>query len=296
MSDRRASVPTPFPWPFFILAYAVSWALWGVAYLVARTAPPVTGTTEDLLAAAPPAMLALVLLGVGPFVAAFVLTRKEEGRDGVRALWRSGWTVRLPAGWLLVILLLFPILRIVALLLSGAGVSLEAFRNPLGLAGLGVFMYFLGGPFGEEFGWRGYALPRLLDRSGPLAASLILGIFWVFWHLPLFFIPGSPQAQIPFGPWAVSVLGLSVLFTWVHRNVGGVVFAAILFHTMANFSTDLFRPARDSGMELGGAEGLTLMATAAAGALVGLTWRPGVDELAPVGGDTLRRRRGCTDG
>ena len=71
MSGRDAR----FPWDFFALAYLLSWIPWGVAYLVARRSPPVTGTTEELLAAAPPAMLALVLLGVfGPFAAAFALT------------------------------------------------------------------------------------------------------------------------------------------------------------------------------------------------------------------------------
>jgi membrane protease YdiL (CAAX protease family) len=235
---------TRFPWDFFALAYALSWLPWGVAYLIAPPSPPVAGTTEELLAAAPPAMLALVLVGVfGPFAAAFLLTWSREGRAGVLGLWRSGWRVRLPIRWLVVILLLFPVLRIVSLLLAGTGISLELFRTPVQLIGLAVFMYFLGGPFGEEFGWRGYALPRLLERSGALGASLVLAAFWIAWHLPLFFIPGSPQAQIPFGPWALSVVGLSVVFTWVHVHVGGAVFAAILLHTMANLSTDLFRPA-----------------------------------------------------
>jgi membrane protease YdiL (CAAX protease family) len=242
MSGRDAR----FPGDFFALAYLLSWIPWGVAYLVARRSPPVTGTTEELLAAAPPAMLALVLLGVfGPFAAAFALTWRKEGRSGVSSLWRSGWRVRLPFTWLLVILLLFPALRIVALLLAGTGVSFELFTAPLQLMGLAVFMYFLGGPFGEEFGWRGYALPRLLAVSGALGASFALAVFWIGWHLPLFLIPGSPQAQIPLGPWALSVIGLTIVFTWVHINVGGAVFAAVLLHTMANLSSDLFRPSAE---------------------------------------------------
>jgi hypothetical protein len=108
-------------------------------------------------------------------------------------------------------------------------------------------MYFLGGSFGEEFGWRGYALPRLLDGWSALGASLILGAFWVVWHLPLFFIPGSPQAQMPFWPFAASTTALAVIYTWVHVHVKGIVFAALLLHTTGNLSANLFAPLRDGG-------------------------------------------------
>ena len=184
-----------FPWDYFALAFAFSWSFWGLAYLMMRGRPTVEGNTEALLESAPPAMLVLVLVGVfGPFFGAFVLTAKREGRDGVSALWKSGWSFKLPLPWLLVALFLFPAVRIASLLASGAGVSFEIFTRPLTLIGLTLFMYFLGGSFGEEFGWRGYALPRLLERQSALGASLVLGLIWVAWHLPLFFIPGSPQA------------------------------------------------------------------------------------------------------
>ena len=76
---------TPFPWSYFALAYAFSWACWGIAAVFAVDAGPVEGGTEELLAAAPPGMLALVLLGVfGPFAAAFLLTWRREGRGGGR--------------------------------------------------------------------------------------------------------------------------------------------------------------------------------------------------------------------
>ncbi len=277
MNDERkdAQQPVPFPWDYFALTYAFSWAFWGIAYLFARNQPPVTGTTEDLLAAAPPALLALVLLGVfGPFFAAFVLTWQRQGRSGAAALWRSGWRVRIGVKWFLVALLIFPAIRIVALLAAGSGVSFEAFTRPLSLLGLTVFMYFLGGPFGEEFGWRGYALPRLLNRSNALTASLVIGFFWVCWHLPLFIIPGSPQSQIPFWPWAISVFAMAIIITWVHVNVGGVVFAAILVHTMANFSTNLFQPVQETTPSWTSPEGLGVILLVIVALAVVLVWGP----------------------
>src|SRR5438046_5986469 len=65
-------------------------------------------------------------------------------------------------------------------------------RAPLSLLSLlvlFVYVFFLGGPLGEELGWRGFALPRLQRRYGPLVGSLILGPIWAFWHLPIFWIP-----------------------------------------------------------------------------------------------------------
>jgi len=274
-APRTATGFNSIPWAYFALAYTVTWALWGAAYLAVRGRPVVVGSTEDLLAAAPPALLALVLLGVfGPFVSAFVLTWGNRGKGGTAALWKSGWTFKMPPAWWLVVLFLFPAGRVLSLIIAGAGVSFESFTHPLTLIGLTIFMYFLGGSFGEEYGWRGYALPRLLDGWSALNASLILGVFWVVWHLPLFFIPGSPQAQIPFWPWAASVMALAVLFTWVHGHVNGIVFAAIVFHTTSNLSANLFKPVRDVGEGWQSPDGIGTILTVLLAIVVAIVWRP----------------------
>jgi membrane protease YdiL (CAAX protease family) len=183
----------------------------------------------------------------GPFLSAFILTWKAQGKAGVAELWKSGWRWRIGWTWFAVALLIYPVFKLAALLISGAGVSFQPFTVPLMLLGMAIFHWFLGGPFGEEFGWRGYALPRLLDRFGAVTASLVIGVFWIGWHLPLFIIPGSPQAQLPFWPWAAGVIAMAIIMTWVHRHVGGVVFAAILLHFSANWSNDLIQPATEVG-------------------------------------------------
>ncbi|MFZ5825438.1 MAG: CPBP family intramembrane glutamic endopeptidase [Bacillota bacterium] len=85
----------------------------------------------------------------------------------------------------------------------------------------------------EEPGWRGFALPRLQERYGPLRASLILGLLWGCWHLPLFLIPGRPQESMPFVGMVISVVAATVLITWLQNNAESG-FPAVLFHAAMN--------------------------------------------------------------
>jgi membrane protease YdiL (CAAX protease family) len=93
----------------------------------------------------------------------------------------------------------------------------------------------LGGPMGEEFGWRGLALPVLQDRFGWRAASLGLGLVWGVWHLPLFFIDGTAQDRIPPALFMLSVVAMSVVFAWLVNRTAGSVVSALVLHTAINF-------------------------------------------------------------
>lgn len=73
---------------------------------------------------------------------------------------------------------------------------------------------------GEELAWRGFALPRLLGRHSAIAASLILGIFWALWHLPLLWTSGIEEQQLPWWLLLLDVPAKSVLFTWVLAYAG----------------------------------------------------------------------------
>jgi membrane protease YdiL (CAAX protease family) len=99
-----------------------------------------------------------------------------------------------------------------------------------------------GGPLGEEGGWRGFALPHLEQLSGPLVGTLLLGVLWGLWHLPLFLlVPGYNGAgtdfvgiMIPFVAFVISVIAMTVLFTWVFNNTRGSILLAILLHASIN--------------------------------------------------------------
>lgn len=90
---------------------------------------------------------------------------------------------------------------------------------------------FLSGPLSEEAGWRGFALPRLQSRFGALASSIILGLIWAFWHLPLYFIEDRLALYI-FIP---LVLVISILMTWVYNNSRGSLILTVIMHFSFNF-------------------------------------------------------------
>jgi membrane protease YdiL (CAAX protease family) len=84
--------------------------------------------------------------------------------------------------------------------------------------------------FTEETAWRGFALPRLQKNHSALSASLILGLLWGLWHIPLFLIPGSAQEAYPFIGFILLILPTSILFTWIFNHTKGSVLIAGLFH------------------------------------------------------------------
>jgi membrane protease YdiL (CAAX protease family) len=100
-----------------------------------------------------------------------------------------------------------------------------------------VTVFFIGGPFGEEPGWRGFALPRLQRRYGPLLGSLILGPLWALWHLPIFFIPSwnFPPTLLNLVLYVISAISFTIVMTWVFNNTKGSLLMAILLH--ASFNT-----------------------------------------------------------
>ena len=93
---------------------------------------------------------------------------------------------------------------------------------------------------GEELGWRGYALLRLLAERSALAASLILGALWGAWHLPTFFVTGAPQHGLPFSVFVFLTMAYSVVIGWVYVHARGSVLIASLLHGAINLSQGVF--------------------------------------------------------
>jgi membrane protease YdiL (CAAX protease family) len=113
-----------------------------------------------------------------------------------------------------------------------------------------VRIFFLGGPLGEEIGWRGFALPRLQARRTAFDASVLLGVIWGLWHIPLYFVQGTGQFEtlragtdpaFAIGGFVGWTIGLSVLFTWLFNQTRGSLLVMMLFHAAVNLS--VFLPA-----------------------------------------------------
>lgn len=187
----------------------------------------------------------LLLTLVGPTLAAFLMTAVTQGRAGILQLLRRYVLWRVGISWYLLVLLGVPALLLLIYLIQPGAYS--AFRLPdfsFWPAYLIVYLLTLatGGPLGEEPGWRGFALPRLEQLSGPLVGTLLLGVLWGLWHLPLFLlVPGYNGAGtnflgilIPFVAFTIMVIAYTVVFTWVFNNTRGSLLLAILLHASIN--------------------------------------------------------------
>jgi membrane protease YdiL (CAAX protease family) len=220
-----------------LLDFVLATFIWSWAFFI-PVALSFTG-----LAQIPSVRNAFLLTGVfGPSLSSWALTYKRYGKEGLARMLQRGFAVRLsPLVYLFVIL--------VPLTVAALGSYLTGDLTPrfefLNLLGITVLYFFLGGSFGEEFGWRGFALPRLLDRFGPISASLILGVIWGFWHLPLFNVTGTSQSVTPFWLFLIYTSALAVQYTWVFISTRGNLFACLLFHTFTNITVEIFPLADD---------------------------------------------------
>lgn len=228
-------------WLFFVITYAFSWAFWIPGALAAHGVSLPKGIVNFLNSPFNPAAF-------GPLISAFVLTFFQQGGKGVAQLLKRGANFRFKKIWLVAILLL-------PLIIFGGGILLSILTgatqpdysiisNPAYALIAFFVILFTGGPLQEEYGWRGYALPRLQSRNNAIAASVILGVFWWLWHLPLVFIPGRFMADnsLLFVALSIEIVLTSVLFTWIYNNTKGSVLATMLLHTSMNWSIWLFLP------------------------------------------------------
>jgi membrane protease YdiL (CAAX protease family) len=198
---------------FFVLAYAFSWSLSAV-YLFTHSGP--------------------AILSCGPFLAAAVVLALSGGRPGIKSLFASMLKWRVGYRWWLIAVGV-PVLVTAAA--TGLNLALGAdtptahdfgrWTNVLPTALVILLFPGIGGAW-EEPGWRGYALPRLLERRGAVVSTLVLGVLWSGWHIPVFLVGDQHWSDL------LLVVEVTVVLTWLFQNTFGSVLIAMVFHALNN--------------------------------------------------------------
>lgn len=226
---------------FYLLAFAMSWLI----------QVPLVAAARGLLQVDLPDSLAFIS-ALAPLASALLVTARIGGATGVRRLLGRLLRWRVALRWYVVALFGLPALAVIAIglasLLTGQLPDLSnsyvdrvlpKLPGPLGpwLLLPAFLLYSIVTTIPEEVGWRGFALPRAQQQYGPLRASLLVGVLWGLWHLPLFFSPDTAQSGISFPLFLALTVSSSFLFTWVFDRSGGSLLMVVLLHSSFNAST-----------------------------------------------------------
>lgn len=224
---------------YFMIAFAITWAL---------HTPMVLGRNGlGIFSYEVPMALFVILfiLGAmaGPTLGAFLVTNALEGKEGRQKLFRRyrQWRVGLP--WYGLAIFGFPMIYLIAgsivlgnVPIADLGSNWTTFFSPYLIAVL-IFPAII--TWGEEPGWRGFALTRMQEYYHPLLSSVIVGFMHALWHLPVFMLASGPIALGPFDlqQFAINTaltIATSILFTWVFNNARGSILIAVLIHASLN--------------------------------------------------------------
>lgn len=204
---------------FFIAAFALPWFVWGTS--IAQNAGLISWHIPESLA-----------FWLGLPIATYGTAALTGGWPAVKDLLLR--LIRVKVNWLwYVVAIGLPI--VMGAVLVGLGILIGSPAGvgvlvPAGALAGALLLNTWEWLITEETAWRGYALPRMQRKLNPLTASLVLGVVWGLWHLPLFFIPDSFQSRIPFLGFLLSTVATSVIIGWIFNHARGSVLIVALFH------------------------------------------------------------------
>ncbi len=206
---------------FFILTFFISWIIW-----------------LPLITFAPHATFLHQLGGMGPLLASLLITQSSDTRNKRIGFLQS--IFRFKSKWLLLgfftpFFIFFTSTLIASLM--GASTNFSLLFTSHEYPKIGILYWIVSiicYGFGEQVGWRGFALPKLMEKGmSAFKASTILSIIWAFWHLPLFWYIGSDYMHMNFWMiigWYISLLLSSYLLTWFYLTSGKSIATVALFH------------------------------------------------------------------
>ena len=221
-SRGRPAIGTKTLVSFVALTFGLSWIPMSLFMLFADQLTPLIG---EMSTTNPFFLLAVY----APGLSGILLVWHHYGLKGVSSFFRRLLIWRAPIQWWLFLLLGIPVLVYAAAAIKGT-IS-DPFPFPSWIMVFPALVQsLLLGPLGEEFGWRGLALPLLQRRFSPFWASLILGVVWAVWHAPAFALSGTPQSAWSFGPFFLGLIAITVIMTPLFNASRGSLLIAILYH------------------------------------------------------------------
>ncbi len=210
---------------FFCSTYLISWLLWVPQIILKKE---------------------IFLLRIGgtfsPLISAIIISNIIGGKKSVKALLKPLLIWKFNIVWYL-----FCLFSTVVLCFSAIGIAFSLKVTQLTFNELSkiylvipIFFYVLfTSVIGEETGWRGFALPLLQKQFGATISSIIIGLIWGFWHLPLFFIEGNFHQTLPFWIFLIQEIALSIVITWIYNNTKKSLLSVHIFHTASNITLGL---------------------------------------------------------
>lgn len=219
---------------FLAITFLWSWIFWiiGLDYLK-------DGMTQETISK----FLNFFFVGVyGPTIGAIITTIYYDGFPGVLKLLRKLLIWNIPIRNYAFIIFAPLIFVITGIGLYSFFIGAIGSFEPMAFVSIPTILWagFYAGPLGEELGWRGFLLPEFQKSFPALTSSVLIGIIWFVWHIPLFRAPfgtlvsGEAITFIPVTTYFVLLLCISIMITWLVNKSKGSVLAAILFHLSIN--------------------------------------------------------------
>ena len=223
-------------WSFLIINYLISWSFLYPSYQIILANDKIT----------PLALIGLIG-AYGPSIAAIIVQGVLDKKQ-LRSLLKK--LIKVKTGWRLILfVLIVPILLYVLAYVVAAIIYNGDLKVHWLLGFSNIPFWFLAalpfGPMGEELGWRGFLLPKLLEKYSIIKSTLFVGLAWGIWHLASFSFPGAAIPDfLPVSVWTVSLfcmntIALSMIYTFVHLKSNGSVFLAILLHAFFNLASNV---------------------------------------------------------
>lgn len=213
---------------FTIISYLISWIIWIPTIVIV------------------PAEYSLPFLLVGsfgPFLAAVFITRKKEGNQDLRHWLKTNFNLKIGIWWYILASIILPLIIAGihhAIYMIFGGKSGFSWDQSWSIYLINLLLTAVVGGGNEEPGWRGYLTPQLLKKFNPFISCVMVGIIWVGWHLPLYFLDTWSGGDQPIYLFVLYAIPLSVILTWLYFKSKKSIIPVMLLHAATNIVFEYF--------------------------------------------------------